>query len=108
MEFEISPNVLLEVLKRLVPHKRQLIKKGPLVTLIAEGDALDVTGQFENTWSIPAKVISSGSCTVDIAAFSLSLNTYKARVPLGFVVVSDGLKFGTTKLKLHDISQKNK
>lgn len=101
MDFEIAPKLLLETLKRLMPHKASLLKKGPLVTLHAEGDALDVTGQFENTWSIPALVRRGGRCTVDMVALMTPLKTYDQKVPIRFVLSDDGLRFGTTKMKLH-------
>jgi hypothetical protein len=47
MDFDIAPKLLLDALKRLMPHKSSLLRKGPLVMMRAEGDALDATGQFE-------------------------------------------------------------
>jgi hypothetical protein len=76
MDFEISPKLLLETLKRLMPHKGKLIKKGPLVTLHASESALDLVGQFDNAWSIPAMVHRAGACTVDIVAFTGPLKLY--------------------------------
>ena len=101
MEFEIAPKLLIETLKKLLPHKSSLLKKGPLVTLHAEGDALDVIGQFENTWSVHAVVHKSGRCTVDIAGLMTPLRTYDQKLPIRFVLSDDGLRFGTTKMKLH-------
>jgi hypothetical protein len=101
MDFEIAPKLLLDTLKRLMPHKSSLLRKGPLVTLHAEGDALDVIGQFENTWSVPALVHKGGRCTVDVVALMTPLKTYEQKLPIRFVLSEDGLRFGTTKMKLH-------
>lgn len=102
MDFEISPKLLLETLKRLMPHKGKLIKRGPLVTLHASDGALDLVGQFDNTWSVPATVHRAGSCTVDIVAFSAPLTVYEPKKELRFVLSEDGLRFGTTKLRIHE------
>jgi hypothetical protein len=104
MEFSVTPKELIETLKRLLPHppRRKLgLSGGPLVMLTAEGGALDLAGQFENVWSIPAKVKADGSCVIDLKTLIEKLKTYDQKVPLSFVLESDGLKFGTTRLALH-------
>lgn len=104
MEFSVAPKEFIETLKRLLPHppRRKLgLRGGPLVMLTADGDAFDLAGQFENVWSIPAKVKVAGSCAIDIKTLIEKLKTYDQKVPLEFALVPDGLKFGTTKLKLH-------
>mgnify|MGYP000910517219 CR=1 FL=1 len=101
MKFEIAPKPFLEALNRLLPHKRGLLRKGPLVTLNAEDGALDVIGEFENTWSIAAKVKSEGRCTVDLITLIAKLKTYDQKTPIGFVLHEEGLRFGTTRLALH-------
>lgn len=101
MKFEIAPKPFVDALGRLLPHKKALLKKGPLVTLNAEDGALDVIGEFENTWSIPAAVKSEGRCTVDLVTLIAKLKTYDQKVPIKFVSDEEGLRFGTTKLTLH-------
>lgn len=102
MDFEIEPKALLEVLKRLFPHRSRILAKGPLVTLRAAGEGLILEGQFDNAWSVPAVVHASGHCSVDLVALSKPLTLYKPREPLRFTVSDDGLKFGTTRLRLHN------
>ena len=101
MEFSVKPADLLATLKRLLPHtnKAKLIKRGPLVTLVAEGDAIDVIGQFESRWSVPAEIHASGSCAVDLVAFSKMVAAYPPKEPLRFVLHPDGLRFGSTKIR---------
>lgn len=104
MEFSVTPKEFIETLKRLLPRppRRKLgLRGGPLVTLTAEGASLDLAGQFENVWSIPAKVNADGSCVIDIKTLIEKLKTCHQKSPLTFVREPDGLKFGTTKLKLH-------
>lgn len=104
MEFSATPKELMETLKRLLPHppRRKLgLRSGLLVMLTAEGEALDLAGQFDNVWSIPAKVKTDGSCVVDITTLIGKLKTYDQKSPLSFLLEPDGLKFGTTRLKLH-------
>lgn len=104
MEFSVTPREFVEPLKRLLPHPPRLklgLRGGLAVKLTAEGDALDLAGQFENVWSIPAQVRSAGSCVVDIKTLIVKLKTYDQKNPLTFVLEPGGLKFGTTKLKLH-------
>lgn len=105
MEFSVAPREFIETLKRLLPHpaRRKLgLRGGPLVLLTAEGGALDLAGQFDNVWSIPAKVKASGTCVIDVKTLIERLKTYDQKPPLTFVLEPDGLKFGTTKLKLHE------
>jgi hypothetical protein len=101
MDFEITPRVLLETLKRLFPHRTKLLKQGPLVTLTAAGKSLDVEGQFENVWSIDAVVHKPGRCSVDLIGLTKPLSLYDAKQPLRFQIIDGGLKFGTTRVKLH-------
>jgi hypothetical protein len=104
MEFLVAPKEFVPALKRLLPHppRRKLGLRGdPLVMLTAEGAALDLAGQFENVWSIAATVKTRGSCVVDVKTLIEKLKTYDQKVPLAFVLEADGLKFGTTRLKLH-------
>lgn len=102
MEFAATPKELLVPLKRLLPHGRKFgLRSGLLVMLTAVGEALDLAGQFENAWSIPAKVKVEGSCVVEMKTLIAKLKTYDQKLPLAFVLESDGLKFGTTRLKLH-------
>jgi hypothetical protein len=102
IKVSVDQRVLAVTLKRLLPHKG-IVRKTPLVTLIADGLALDLVGQFDNTWSIPANVSTAGSCTVDIKTLLTCLKTYDQEVPISFELSHDGLKFGTTKVKLHKI-----
>jgi len=104
MEFSVTPKEFIATLKRLLPHppRRKLgLRGGPLVMLTAEGASLDLAGQFENVWSIPANVKADGSCVIDIKTLIEKLKTYDQKAPLTFVLEPDGLKFGTTRLKLH-------
>lgn len=104
MEFLATPKELIETLKRLLPHppRRKLgMRGGPLVMLTAKGEALDLAGEFENVWSIPVMVNAGGSCVVDCKTLIEKLKTYDQKVPLRFVLESDGLKFGTTRLTIH-------
>jgi hypothetical protein len=102
MDFEMVPKTLIETLKRMLPHKKNVLRKGPLVTLRAEGDAVDLIGEFENTWSLPASVRRDGDCTVDLVTLMTKLKTYDQKTPLRFVLGEDGLRFGTTKMTLHE------
>jgi hypothetical protein len=102
MKFSVDPKALAVTLKRLLPHKG-IVRKAPLVTMTADGSALDLAGQFDNTWSIPANVSTAGSCTVDIKTLLTCLKTYDQEVPISFELSHDGLKFGTTKVKLHKL-----
>ena len=63
--------------------------------------ALDVIGEFDNAWSIPATVKNAGRCTVDLTTLIAKLKTYDQKTPIGFVLDKDGLRFGTTRLALH-------
>lgn len=105
MEFSIAPKEFSATLKRLLPHpsRRKLgLKGGPLVMLTASGDALVLAGQFENVWSIPATVKAEGTCVVDLKTLIAKLATYDQKLPLTFGLEADGLRFGTTRLTLHE------
>lgn len=104
MEFSIAPKSFIETLKRLLPHPpaRKLGVRGALLVHIrADGEALDLAGQFDNVWSVPARVVGAGSCVVDLTTLIVKLRTYDQKAFLSFVLEPDGLKFGTTRLKLH-------
>lgn len=105
MEFAVKPKEFIDALKRLLPHPPRLklgLRGGPKVMLTANGDALVLTGQFENVWSMPAEVQQDGTCAVDLKTLIAQLKAYDPKIPLSFTLVPDGLKFGTTRLKLHD------
>lgn len=79
MEFSVTPKEFVETLKRLLPHppRRKLwLRGGPLVMLTAEGESLDLAGQFENVWSIPANVKADGTCVIHIKTLIDRLKTY--------------------------------
>lgn len=103
MEFEVEPKVLLETLKRLMPRRAKLIRKWSTVTLRTNGEFIDVIGEFENSWSVPATVITRGECAVDLVGFAKPLQLYPPNQKLRFTLLDDGLKFGTTKMKLHPV-----
>lgn len=101
MEFELEPRRLLEALKHLVPGNRGLLKRWSTVTIDAHKTGVDLTGEFDNTWSLPAVVVSKGSCAVDLMALMKPLRLYPQDEKLTFKLHPDGLRFGTTKLRLH-------
>lgn len=101
MEFELEPKILVDTLKRLVPKKRGLVKRWSTVTIDAHKSGIDLTGEFDNTWSVPAAVVSRGSCAVDLMALMKPLRLYPQNEKLTFKLHPDGLRFGTTKLRLH-------
>lgn len=106
MEFSITPKSFIETLKRLLPHQpaRKLGVRGALLVQIsADGESLDLAGQFDNVWSVPARVAAAGSCVVDLTTLIVKLSTYDQKALLSFVLEPDGLKFGTTRLKLHTL-----
>lgn len=102
MDFEIQPNTLLIVLKRLYPRLSKFLKQGPLVTFTAAGNSLAVEGDFENAWSVDTTVHQPGRCSVDLIALTKSLSLYDPKKTLRFTIVDGGLKFGTTRLRLHE------
>jgi hypothetical protein len=102
MEFEIMPGEMLQVLKRRMPRRKQIVKQGPLVTPAAGGGMLVLAGAFDNSWSVRVTVKSPGTCTVDLVSLLQRLKAYDPKTRLIFSEQLDGLKFGTTKLKRHD------
>lgn len=102
MDFEIAPKDLIPTVKRLFPHKSKILNKGPLVTIVAEGDAVDVRGQFDNQWSVPAVVHGAGTCTVKLISFMTTVAVYPPKEPLRFVLLPDGLRIGKTKIPTHE------
>ena len=104
MEFALSPKDFTKALQRLLPHpsKRRIIRSEPCVMLTADSGSLSLLGEFDNLWSIPANVTTAGCCAVHVQTLLDRLKTYDQKAPLSFVLEIDGLKFGTTKLKLHE------
>lgn len=49
-----------------------------------------------------AKVKAGGTCVIDVKTLIERLKTYDQKSPITFVLEPDGLKFGTTRLKLHE------
>ena len=103
MEFAVAPAELLAAVNRLFPHRGRIARFNLLCTLVAEGDALDVVGQFDNQWSIPATVQIPGTCAVSLGSFATLLKTYPPKVPMTFSLHGDRLHFGTSRALIHKI-----
>lgn len=102
MDFEIVPNILLPTVKRLYPHRAKMLRKGPLVTFVAEGEEVVIFGQFENQWSVPAVVHERGICTLKLVSLTTTIGVYPAKESLRFTLLPDGLRIGKTKIPIHD------
>jgi hypothetical protein len=105
MEFKIAPEVLHKGLTKLLPNarKRSLLKQGPSVTLIAAGERIQLLGDFENSFELPAQVLRQGVCRVDLMSLILLLGNYPRGKFLTVTLERGALRFGTTTIRVkHD------